>query len=275
MVLATGTVHRRRSPSAGSHSAQLASGAASSLAGHVLALQRTVGNRVTARVLSRSSYDEVVFGLTHPGAAAVIFPTDQPVEAAFPSTSTLAVRFSVNLRSDRQTTLSGDGLAENAAHEGSEVNAMRHTMWNALNTQQLGADVAKEAADAHEDDPSAIDGKDPAAMTFETLDDADQAADLANNIIGRDLVGRLPWATAQPKELASEVLRIFISDGLWVAVRQPDGTWNARRRKLAPSSGKAAALKLANLNELGLTPEGDKRWQQARRAEDARPFPPR
>jgi hypothetical protein len=37
-----------------------------------------------------------------------------------------------------------------------------------------------------------------------------------------------------------------------------DRTWMTTRRKLAPSSRQAAGLKLANLNELGLTPDGAK-----------------
>jgi hypothetical protein len=55
----------------------------------------------------------------------------------------------------------------------------------------------------------AIDDTDLATMTFATRDEADQAVDLANRAIGRELAGRLPSSGAEPKKLASEVLRSF------------------------------------------------------------------
>jgi hypothetical protein len=250
-------------------------------AAQTLALQRSVGNRAATRLLSRSDSDESSrsggepsrygregeFALKHPLITQQIYGTSDSAETRFPSTSSLAIRFSVNLHSNRQTEISKEGLSENESHEGSEVNAMRHTFWNAINTVRFGADIAKEAADAHEADPYAIDNKDPATQTFLGLSAADQGVDLRNNIIGRAIGGDNLKATK--RELAAKVLDTFRNAGLWIAVREGDSKlFVARRTQITQATYEAAKKKLANLNELGLTPEGAKHWQEARDLEE-------
>jgi hypothetical protein len=240
------------------------------LAARIALLQRTAGNRATARLvganraLSRSAWEEFSFGVRHPFVAARIYGGEQAAEVAIPSTSSLAVRFSVNLRTDRQTELGTGGLTENTQHEGSEVNAMRHTLWNAINARQFGLDLATEAANSHEANPHAIDGQGPATQTFPSLLAADESCDLRNNILGRELGAA---STASSKDLASYTLQLFRDRGLWVAQQQPDGTYKAVRQTLTAASYAAAAAKLNNLNELGLTPAGAARWQAARAEE--------
>lgn len=218
----------------------------------------------STRLLSRSGWDEFTFALRHPFVAGQIYGGDQPAETAIPSTAQLAIRFSVNLRTDRQTELGAGGLTENAQHEGSEANAMRHVVWNAINARRFGLDVATEAADAHEDDPHAIDGVDLATRTYPTLLAADQAADLSNNILGRQLGA---YSSATAKELASYTLQLFRDRGLWVVQDQGDATYKAVQKTLSTGAFEAASRKLANLNEIGLTPSGAARWRAAREAE--------
>jgi hypothetical protein len=210
-----------------------------------------------------------LFAITHPFEAPEIFVGDEPLDAEDPTTSTLATRFSVNLRADRQTDLGSDGLTENSEKQGSQVNAMRHTLWNAINTRRFGADTAKAAADAHEDDPHAIDDQDPATQTFTTLAAADQAADLRNNIIGRDLGAKVKRAppgsdnAAGAFSLAQDVLATFHDSGLWIAQKQDDGTFKVVRQPLSDAAFAGASRKLANLNRLGLTPASADKWQAA------------
>jgi hypothetical protein len=237
-------------------------------------LQRSAGNRATTKLiadqrnLSRSAWDEFVFAVEHPIATYGIYGAEEPAEVARPSTSSLAVRFSVNLEAHHQPDISHDGLTENTQHEGSEVNAMRHTIWNALNARAWGTDIAQQAADAHEDDPHAIDHQDAATQSFPTLSAADQGVDLRNNIIGRDIGGSMLRSTTG-KEVAEAVLRVFHDPGLWVAEQQPDRTYRAVRHQLSDTAFTAAALKLANLNWIGLTPSGAARWRAARDRERA------
>lgn len=236
-------------------------------AAQALALQRSVGNRATVRLLSRSDSEskgsrEAEFALSHPLVATQIYGADQTAETQFPSTSALAVRLSVNLRTDRQTALGSAGLTENAQREGSEVNAMRHTVWNAINAVRFGVDVATEAANAHEEHPKAIEGQDPLTQTFPTWLTADEGCDLRNNIIGRAIGAGNPKGGA--RALANVVLQVFHDPGLYVVEAQGDGTFKAVRRKLSEPAFEGASKKLANLNDLGLTPEGAARWQAAR-----------
>jgi hypothetical protein len=220
------------------------------------------------RVLSRVTWEEFKFGIAHPIVAAQIKAPfsegEQPAEVETPSTSSLAVRFTVNLRADRQTQIAPGGLIETAAREGSEVNAMRHVVWSAINAQRFGADLAKRSADSHEVNPKAIDGVDPATQSFATLGDADQSIDLSNNILGRTLGAS---GAAGAKQLAAGALKLFRDQGLWVAERQRDGTFKAVRSKLRPAAFADAWKKLTNLNELGLTPSGVARWEKAREQE--------
>jgi hypothetical protein len=232
-----------------------------------LALQRSVGNRATTglaapeRRLDRRTSAEAWFAVRHPFAALAIYDAEQAAEVVIPSTSSLAVRFSVNLRNDRQTGISTDGLTENAQHEGSEVNAMRHVLWNAFNTRAFGADIAEQAADAHEDDPDAITGQDPATQVLRGLSDADQAADLRNNIIGRDLAsGNFRYH----HDVAEAVLLAFRDTGFWIAQRQGDATYRTVRHRISTAAYAGAARKLVNLSDIGLTPAGQARWQAAR-----------
>ena len=243
-----------------------------------LTLQRLVGNRATTalaaptRRLDRRTSAEAWFALQHPFAALAIYDAEQAAEAVIPSTSSLAVRFSVNLRNDRQTAVSPDGLSENAQHEGSEVNAMRHVLWNAFNTRAFGADIAEQAANAHEDDPDAIAGQDAATQLFNSLSDADQAADLRNNIIGRDLAS---GSFHYHHDVADAALLAFRNTGFWIAQRQGNGTYKTVRHQISTAAYAGAARKLANLNDIGLTPAGQARWQAARDRElqDVLAFP--
>jgi hypothetical protein len=232
-----------------------------------LALQRSAGNRATVQLLSRSPDSdskgsrEAQFALSHPFVAMQIYGTDQTAEVQFPSTAALAVRFSVNLRNDKQTAISTAGLTENAQREGSEVNAMRHTIWNAINVIKFGVEVATEAANAHEENPNAIDGQDPLTQTFPTWVAADEGCDLRNNIIGREI------GAANSKlrfnALAGVVLKVFHEQGLYV-VEPAGAAFKAVRRKISDPTFDGATKKLANLNDLGLTPEGVARYQAAR-----------
>lgn len=241
-----------------------------------LVLQRTVGNRATAglaapeRRLDRQSERE--FAEHHPLVALELYNAEQPAEVAEPSNSSLAVRFSVNLRTDRQQEISKGGLTENAKHEGSEVNAMRHVLWNILNTLKYGRETAEEAASAHEAHPDAIKGQDPDKQVFQNLEDVDEATDLRNNIIGRSLGAALKSNSearidSQTKNRlsAKTALEAFHKSGFWVAELQKDGkTYKAVIHRLSDATYDAAKLKLANLSERGLTPDGEARWRAAR-----------
>ena len=227
-----------------------------------LALQRAIGNRATRQVLARSNKSsEIWFAVRHPFVAGQIGGAQDSAETEMPSTASLAVRFSVNLRTDRQTTVNNGGIIENAQKEGSEVNAMRHTVWNAINTMHFGAAIAQEAADSHEDNPHAIDGQSAATQTFATWLEADQGCDLRNNIIGR-IIGTYN-SRASAKQLAEITLRTFHDTGLYIVESAGGGRYRAALHRITDQQFNDALQKLNNLSEIGLTPDSQRRWQAA------------
>ena len=60
-----------------------------------------------------------------------------------------------------------------------------------------------------------------------------------------------------------------------LAQRQADGTYKTVRLRIGAAAYAGAARKLANLNDIGLTPAGQARWQAARdqELEDVMSYP--
>ncbi len=127
---------------------------------------------------------ESSFAFHHPIAAVAI----GSVIRGSDNISTVAVRFATQL-----------GLDENREHLGSEVNAYRHAVWQAMIAARFGADVAREAGFAHEDVlPPNLEQREFSGDG--ALQNADATADLVNNIIGRNIaqqnLGATPHALA-------------------------------------------------------------------------------
>ena len=169
-----------------------------------------------------------------------------------PALTTRAIRFSTRI-----------GLTENVEHEGSQVNAFRHVLWQAMLTRRYGSEIAKQFADAHEVNPAAIKNQDPAAKEFDTLNEADQSIDLRNNIIGRAIGEENKNVIGDDKQLAEALLLRFHEGGLWVAVLQPNGKYKAVLQKLTDAEFEASSAKLNQLSGLGLKPAQAAQRQEA------------
>jgi RHS repeat-associated protein len=163
--------------------------------------------------------------------------------------STNAVRFTTRGNVLNENTTKGEeGM-------GSEVNAARHTLWQATITNKFGADIGKEAGNAHEDDPNAIDGKSQTVLqttTFKTIEAADEAVDLFNNIIGQN-IGNANKGLGM-KDLAQKVLDEFHTNGLWTVTKQADGTFKIGINKITDTQYKTLSGIYQNLNNNGFTP---------------------
>lgn len=175
------------------------------------------------------------FALRHPWAAMAI----GSVSSGSTNISTNAVRFSTN----------DLGLSENASHEGSQVNAFRHTLWQAEITNQYGADIAHEVGNAHETNPFAISGANASKREFDTLSQADEACDLRNNIIGRSLGNHDSPAAMNVAALA--VLDYFHTTGLWVAQRNDAGKFVISQQLIPEDQYQEARRRLLALNANG------------------------
>lgn len=101
--------------------------------------------------------------------------------------------------------------------EGSENGAFRHALWQATITSEFTPEIAEEAGNAHEKNPN----KDLNRRLFFKLSEADETADLLNNIIGRS-VGSLNKGRTM-KELAFKILDEFYYNGLYTVVKNTSG----------------------------------------------------
>ncbi len=134
--------------------------------------------------------------------------------------------------------------------EGSERGAFRHTVWQAQITREFGADVAKQAGNAHEDNPNV----DLSIRSFDNLADADQTVDLLNNIIGRK-VGNAKGIS----NLAADVLEEYKTNGLYQAKQDKSGAWNVSKQKLSPVKYQQYKQRLNDMNYKGRTSEEQKK----------------
>jgi RHS repeat-associated protein len=153
--------------------------------------------------------------------------------------TTNAVRFSTR----------GNILNENDAREGTEVNAFRHTLWQATIANEFDAGVAKQAGNAHEQNPDPDLGR----RTFETLEQAGETVDLLNNAIGREIAGQNPDAGMQ--KLSIDVLTVFAKEGLWTATQGEDRSWSIQRTTITKEQHEQLLAIFQNLNNNGRTKE--------------------
>jgi RHS repeat-associated protein len=123
------------------------------------------------------------------------------------SLSSAATNFAINIKNEARLT----------AGDGSQQNAIRHTLWQAILTNEMGADHAERIGNAHEDNVNIGLNQ----RTFENLAEADKAVDLLNNEIGRGIGAQNEGASN--RRLAGEVVLEFHKNGLWTATENKDG----------------------------------------------------
>ena len=164
--------------------------------------------------------------------------------------STNAVRFSTRL-----------GLRENSEHEGSEVNAFRHTLWQSTITAQYGRRIAEQVGNAHEDNPNlspnrTFTGKDAMAQ-------ADQTIDLLNNQIGRQIGSANQGAGM--KALAEATLDYQYGTGLYTATKNKDGSVTVSQTKITESQYQQGQQIIRGLNNNGFTASEQNKRNEAER----------
>jgi RHS repeat-associated protein len=194
------------------------------------------------------------FGLRHPFASLRI---GFGVTKGASDISTNATRFAT-----RGEVLYGSKRGQ--TDEGSENGAFRHTLWQSTITSEFGSKTAKEAGNAHEENPFA----DLKVRSYGKLADADQTVDLLNNIIGRSIGEANKGASMG--DLANLVLDEFKNNGLYTASKDKDGNWNISRTKLSTDKYNQLKEIYKGLNENGRTSSEqstvDKAAQEAAKA---------
>ncbi|MGE5518903.1 MAG: RHS repeat domain-containing protein [Candidatus Dadabacteria bacterium] len=188
---------------------------------------------------------ELWFAIHHPVAGLDIGTYQKgPVT----NISSNAVRFSTRGTSPQ----SGPILQENGDHTGSQINAFRHGLWSASITSKYGTDIAKQATDAHEENPSA----DLSQKTFSgknALARADQTIDLLNNQIGMEIGRANP--NASMKDLAGKTADYFHDNGLYTATVGKHGTVTIGQTKITDEQYKQLQGVIKTLDNNGFTPQ--------------------
>lgn len=188
-----------------------------------------------ARSFGNRFVRELGFAATNPAAAAAIGRILEEPPPGYPDKlrgGALLQRLErvagggSNLSTDVNTLANHIGLSERSTGMGSQVNAFRHVLWQAVITARFGAKTAQAVGYAHEDEPEAIYGvralSEKIFVNAEGEAKADQSIDLANNVIGRELgASRRPTDTLE--QIAAAVLERFHTTGLWMIAERRGG----------------------------------------------------
>jgi RHS repeat-associated protein len=140
-------------------------------------------------------------------------------------------------------------------------NAVRHVTWQAMITSELGEDVAVDVGNAHENGSSPSNAD--VSQSFDTREKADQAADLNNNVIGRELGKSMPGASG--KDFAISALEIFATDGLYTISRNEDGTFSVGKSTISSSQLLEAVQAILSLDQHGMNASEQRKQEQRER----------
>ncbi|MCF7522032.1 hypothetical protein L4G92_08240 [Neisseria sp. ZJ106] len=184
------------------------------------------------------------FVISHPSAAQAIGVPDE----AAANISSNAARFA--LRTGLDDSANGDG-------RGTQVNAVRNTLWQAAITAQFNRKLARKIGHANLSDTEWRWGK---TDYFSRLA-ADQAVDLYNNALGRSIGSENPRRSI--KQLAFLVLDYYREEGLWTVQQANEGgrtIWRIAQTKLDEKAYRQALRNLEPLNPNGMTAEEAARY---------------
>ena len=154
-----------------------------------------------------------------------------------------AGNFSINAAKDNLST-----------GEGTQRNAVRHGVWQAMITQKFDSDIAAAAGFAHEgftvpEVGVTSEGYTVSGTSKEKLSEADGMADLLNNIIGQTIGENNPEETNVG--LTKLVLDEFKENGMWT-VTETQSCYTITKTKITDEQHKKAIKNVQTLRENGL-----------------------
>lgn len=175
--------------------------------------------------------------------------------------STNAVRFATRGTSSESNSVlqSINRVGSENLSEGTQVNALRHGVWQATITAKYGEGIAKQVGNAHEENPNAdlsqrmFTGN----TTKDALVKADQTIDLLNNQIGTE-IGKAN-SNASMQELATATLDYFHNTGLYTATINKDGSVSIGQTKITDEQFKQLNGAFQQLNNNGWTQQEQQR----------------
>lgn len=154
--------------------------------------------------------------------------------------SSWASNFAINM--SRSANLSTEG-------EGSQRNAIRHALWQAILADKFGSRQAERIGNAHENGSKT----DLSQRCFENMMEADRVCDLLNNAIGRSIGERN--IGVDNATMAKHVAEEFLSNGLWTASENTDNTVSIQKTKISKAEYIRITNEINKLNNYGLREE--------------------
>lgn len=176
------------------------------------------------------------FAAKHPLAAAAIGKNEDN------STNITSNSIRLSTRIGLDNSKNGDG-------RGTEVNAIRHSLWQATIAARFGTDIATQAGNAYEKNTQNREGTE-----YDDRYSADEAVDLRNNAIGRRIGSAHP--NDNMKQLLTHLLNEYKDNGMWTAtsVKEGDKTiWRISQNTLPENKYTSALEKLKVLDANGMT----------------------
>ena len=197
---------------------------------------------ILGKIFKSDTLKTISFGLRHPIISLQIGKVKPGVGNT--NISTNASRFA-----------NAFDFEDNDAQEGSEVNAFRHTFWISIITSKWGENIGLQVGNAHEKNQNVIhEIKDIYSHRFKTLGDADQAVDLLNNVIGRE-IGKTTSIDSTSKDIAKKVLDYYYTNGLNIVKETDDGHYVIVKERLSYERYKDDLIILETLDENGFPPD--------------------
>lgn len=145
--------------------------------------------------------------------------------------------------------------------EGGGQNAIRHTLWQSLNTRDVGAKQSSRAGYAHETTAN-VDLNKRAFGGADALERADQTIDLLNNQIGRAIGEQNEGA--DNITMAKAVVNEYYKNGLWTSkeIKNKDGNvvgQSIQKTKLTKDQYNAAMTEIDSKGQDGLNKKSDEK----------------
>ena len=153
------------------------------------------------------------------------------------SISSVASDFAINM---------SKAVELNATGEGGKRNAIRHTLWQAILTNELGAEHAERIGNVHESGPTA----DLYQRNFIDKEEADKTVDQLNNKIGRSIGER--FKGSDNVTLAKQVAKELYNNGLWVLSENSDKTFSIQKTKITHAEYHKMINEINKMNNYGL-----------------------
>ncbi len=151
--------------------------------------------------------------------------------------SSVASNFAINM--SKAADLSSAG-------EGSQRNAIRHVLWQAMLTNIFGSKQAERIGNIHENGPKA----DLSQRSFMTMGEADKVVDQLNNEIGRSIGERNKGA--DNVTLAKQVADEFYNNGFWTVSENSDNTFSIHKSKISKAEYNKMINDINKMNNNGL-----------------------